>query len=223
LRLADQRMYAEKHGVRTAGAAHEVKRALLSALAQRDPELGNHLDDVGRLAEQLARELRCPESLVEQVRIAAELHDVGKMAIPEAILTKPGALSPGEWVMMHQHTVAGERIISASTALADIAPLVRASHERWDGAGYPDGLAGESIPWGARIIAVCDSWHAMTSDRTYRSALGEEAALAELRAGAGAQFDPEVVEAFLRLERPGAAVEPAPAGAARGPGVSSIA
>ena len=200
LRLADQRMYAEKHGVRTADAAHEVKRALLSALAQRDPELSDHLDDVGRLAEDVARELGCTPGLVERVRIAAELHDIGKMAIPESILAKPGALSEGEWALMRQHTVAGERIIASSPALADVAPLVRSSHERWDGQGYPDRLAAEQIPRGARIIAVCDSHHAMTSDRAYRRAMSPEAARAELRAGAGTQFDPDVVRAFLRLD-----------------------
>ena len=113
-------MYAEKHGARSAGAAHEVKRALLSALAQRDPELSEHLDDVGLLAEQVARELGCPRALIERVRIAAELHDIGKMAIPESILSKPGGLSDGEWALMRQHTVAGERIIASSPALADV-------------------------------------------------------------------------------------------------------
>ena len=199
LRLADQRMYAHKHRIRHAGAAHEVKRALLSALAQRDPDLSDHLDDVGRLAERTARELGYPAALIERIRLAAELHDIGKMAIPEAILHKRGALTEREWALMHQHTVAGERIIASSQALADVSPLVRSSHERWDGAGYPDGLAGEQIPAGARIITVCDSYHAMTSDRAYRSAMSAEVALAELRAGAGTQFDPEVVDAFLRL------------------------
>lgn len=199
LRLADQRMYTHKHGLRRSGAAHEVKRALLSALAQRDPELTDHLDGVAHLAEQTARELGCGAALVERIHIAAELHDIGKMAIPEAILRKPGALTEQEWALMRQHTVAGERIIASSDALADVAPLVRYSHERWDGAGYPDGIAGENIPQGARIITVCDSYHAMTSDRTYRQAMSPEVALAELRAGAGSQFDPTVVGAFLRL------------------------
>ena len=198
LRLADQRMYAHKHRVRNTGAAHEIKRALLSVLAQRDPDLSDHLDDVGRLAERTARELGYPNELVERIRLAAELHDIGKMAIPEALLHKRGPLTEREWTLMHQHTVAGERIIATSPALADIAPLVRSSHERWDGAGYPDGLVGEQIPPGARVITVCDSYHAMTSDRTYRNAMSTEVALAELRAGAGTQFDPEVVDAFLR-------------------------
>jgi two-component system, cell cycle response regulator len=213
LRLADQRMYAHKHGMRRSGAAHEVKRALLSALAQRDPELSDHLDDVANLAEQTARELGCSATLIERIRLAAELHDIGKMAIPEAILRKSGALTEQEWTLMRQHTVAGERIIASSDALADVAPLVRFSHERWDGDGYPDGLAGEQIPQGARIIAVCDAYHAMTSDRAYRQAMSPEVGLAELQAGAGTQFDPAVVEAFLRLR--GATVEDDNAGPER--------
>ena len=198
LRLADQRMYAHKSQGRRATAALEVKHALLSALAHRDPELSDHVDDVAELAAGVATSLGCEPAQVEAVRIAAELHDIGKIAIPEAILDKPGPLTADEWALMHQHTIAGERIISASPALADVAPLVRSSHERWDGTGYPDRLAGESIPLGARIITVCDSYHAMTSDRTYRKALSAEVALTELCACAGSQFDPTVVEAFLR-------------------------
>ncbi len=199
LRLADQRMYAHKHSTRRVGAAQEVKRALLSALAQRDPELSHHLDDVGGLAVETARELGCPPDLCERIGLAAELHDVGKVAIPEAILDKRGPLTEQEWALMRQHTVAGERIVAVSPALADVGPLVRSSHERWDGGGYPDGLAGETIPLGARIIAVCDSFHAMTSDRSYRKAMSEEVALAELRAGTATQFDPAALAAFLRL------------------------
>ena len=209
LRRADQRMYAHKRGRYRDGAAHEVKRALVSALSQRDPNLGEHVDDVGVLAEQTARSLGYLEGQADRIRIAAELHDIGKMAIPEALLNKRGTLTDQEWALMHQHTVAGERIITSSTALTDIGPIVRSSHERWDGSGYPDGLAGEQIPRGSRIISVCDSYHAMTSDRPYRKAMSVEVALAELRAGAGSQFDPEVVEAFLRVHAADEPVVPA--------------
>jgi diguanylate cyclase (GGDEF)-like protein len=199
LRLADQRMYSHKHGTRRAGAAHEVTRALLSALAQRDPGLSDHVDDVADLAEHTARQLGCSEMAIERIRLAAALHDIGKMAIPESILAKPGPLSEREWALMRQHTVAGERIVGASDALAAVAPLVRSSHERWDGTGYPDGLVGPAVPRGARIIAVCDAYHAMTNDRSYRQAMSADVAFAELRAGAGTQFDPEVVDAFLSV------------------------
>ncbi len=199
LRLADQRMYTHKNGVRRAGAAHEVTRVLLLALAQRDPELSGHLNDVAKLAEKAAESMGCSPGQVECIRLGAELHDIGKMAIPEAILQKPGPLTDQEWVLMRQHTVAGERIVGSSPGLADVAPLIRSSHERWDGRGYPDRLAGDEIPLGARIISVCDAFDAMTRDRSYRSAMSEEVALVELRSGSGTQFDPGVVKAFMSL------------------------
>lgn len=199
LGLADQRMYADKSSSRRSGTAQEVARTLLSALAQRDPHLTNHMADVERLAVGTAHALGLSEEEVELVALGAELHDVGKVAIPETILSKPGPLTEQEWTLMREHTVAGQRILAASPALGQVAPLVRSSHERWDGKGYPDELAGDDIPLGARIIAVCDSYDAMTSDRSYRRAMSEEVALAELRAGAGSQFDPEVVAAFLRI------------------------
>ncbi len=198
LRLADQRMYARKRSSRRSGAAHEVTSALLSALSQRDPELCGHVDDVAALAEQTARDLGCSDAAIDCIRLAAALHDIGKMAIPDAILHKPAALTPGEWELIQQHTIAGERIIVSSQALLDVAPLVRSSHERWNGTGYPDGLAGARIPLGSRIIAVCDSFHAMTSDRPYRQAMSADVALTELRAGAGTQFDPHVVNTFVQ-------------------------
>ncbi|HEY2438144.1 MAG TPA: diguanylate cyclase, partial [Solirubrobacteraceae bacterium] len=197
LRLADQRMYARKHRLRRASAAQEVTSALLSALAHRDPELSHHVGNVAELAEQTARDVGCPAALVECIGLAAGLHDIGKLAIPESILRKPTALEPEEWQLMRQHTIAAERIIASSAALSEVAPLVRSCHERWDGTGYPDGLAAGEIPLGARIIAVCDSFHAMTSHRPYREAMSTEVAIAELRAGAGTQFDPSVVAAFL--------------------------
>jgi two-component system, cell cycle response regulator len=199
LKLADQRMYANKQGAHRSGTAQQVKVALLSALSQRDPEIADHGRSVGSLTEQTARALGCLEHTVVRILLAAELHDVGKMAIPEAILATTGALNDEEWAVIRQHTVAGERIVASAPALADIAPLVRASHERWDGTGYPDGLAGTDIPHGARIIAVCNAFHAMTTDRPYRRAMSDEVAVAELEANAGTQFDPEVVRAFLSI------------------------
>jgi HD-GYP domain-containing protein (c-di-GMP phosphodiesterase class II) len=135
------------------------------------------------------------EQLDELTR-AAELHDIGKAAIPDAILNKPGPLDGDEWLFMRRHTIIGERILAEAPALVPVAALVRASHERWDGAGYPDGLAGDQIPLGARVIMVCDAFHAMTNRRAYSVALSPEAALDELRRGGGTQFDPLVVDAF---------------------------
>jgi HD-GYP domain-containing protein (c-di-GMP phosphodiesterase class II) len=134
---------------------------------------------------------------VERVRHATELRDIGKVAVPDAILAKPGPLRPEEWEFVRRHPVIGERIIDGAPALHRVGALVRSSHERWDGGGYPDRLAGGDIPLGARIVAVADAFAAMTSRRPYRPARSADEAIAELRACAGSQFDPEVVEAFV--------------------------
>jgi HD-GYP domain-containing protein (c-di-GMP phosphodiesterase class II) len=131
------------------------------------------------------------------VRQAATLHDIGKAAVPDAILEKPGPLDEHEWTFMRRHTIIGERIMQAAPALSAAAPLVRSSHENFDGTGYPDRLARDEIPLGARVIAVCDAYDAMVSDRPYRAALSHAEALAELRRCAGTQFDPAVVRAFV--------------------------
>ncbi|HWI75011.1 MAG TPA: diguanylate cyclase [Baekduia sp.] len=195
LRMADQRMYAQKHGGRPSAGA-QSRDVLLRALAERNPDLGEHLATVADLAVGVARKLGLSPTEVEKVRHAADLHDVGKVAIPDAILDKPGPLDDDEWTFMRRHTIIGERIVAAAPALSEVATLVRASHERHDGRGYPDGLAGEEIPLGARIVAVCDSFDAMVAKRPYRVALSHEAALAELDRCAGSQFDPAVVAAF---------------------------
>jgi HD-GYP domain-containing protein (c-di-GMP phosphodiesterase class II) len=135
------------------------------------------------------------EALEEVVR-GAELHDVGKMAVPDEILHKPGSLTAEEWGFIRRHTIIGERILAAAPALTGVARLVRASHERWDGNGYPDGLEGGRIPLGARIIAVCDAFDAMTSERPYSKPMTAEDAVEELWRCAGGQFDPAVVAAF---------------------------
>ena len=201
LRVADRRMYAEKNG-RRASAGGQSTAVLLRVISERHPDLGEHVDGVALLAEQTAAELGMSAEQRTAVRQAATLHDVGKAAVPDAILEKPGPLDEEEWAFMRRHTIIGERIMQAAPALAAAAPLVRSSHESFDGTGYPDTLAGEQIPLGARIIAVCDAYDAMVSDRPYRRALSHEDALTELRRCAGTQFDPRVVRAFIAtLER----------------------
>jgi two-component system cell cycle response regulator len=195
LRIADQRMYAQKNAGRTS-ATRQSKDVLLRALAERNPDLRHELAASANLAEATARELGLSADECERIRHAAELRDVGKMAMPDAILTKPGPLSDDEWVFIRRHPLIGERIIAAAPALTRVAVLVRSSHERWDGAGYPDALDGEQIPIGARVIAVADAFAAMTGERPYAVRRSVEAALAELQACAGTQFDPAVVAAF---------------------------
>ena len=195
LAIADRRMYAQKRGGRTS-ASNQSKDVLLRAVHERSPNLGAHGGEVAELAERTARHLGLEVEMVRAVRQGAELHDIGKLAVPDTILNKPGPLDDAEWGFMRRHTLVGERILAAAPALVDVAKLVRASHERWDGNGYPDGLAGVEIPLGARVIAVCDAWDAMVTDRPYRRAMPREEALAELGRCAGTQFDPDVVEAF---------------------------
>ena len=204
LAIADRRMYAHKRGGRTS-ASNQTKDVLLRAIHERSPNLGAHGGEVAELAEQTARRLGLEVDIVRAVRQGAELHDIGKLAVPDAILNKPGPLDEDEWAFMRRHTLVGEKILSAAPALLDVARLVRASHERYDGAGYPDGHAGEEIPLGARVIAVCDAWDAMVTDRPYRRAMSRADALRELERCAGTQFDAAVVEAFrtvLATRRP---------------------
>jgi two-component system, cell cycle response regulator len=191
LRVADERLYAQKHSRRL--ESDRMMDALLEALSLREPDLPMHLDTVGSLAVDVghALELR-PDELDELVR-AAQLHDLGKLAVPDEILHKKGPLDEGEWAFVRQHPLVGERILRASPAFRNVATIVRSTHERWDGGGYPDGLEGEEIPLAARILSVCDAYTAMTSSRPYRVALSAHEALAELERFAGTQFDPTVV------------------------------
>ena len=198
LRLADQRMYAQKHG-RGISPGEQSTGVLLTALAERDPELGDHVAGVADLAEALAERLGLSAGEVVRTRLAASLHDIGKMAIPDEILEKPGPLSDEEWKFVRRHTLVGERILLAAPALSHVASIVRSTHERYDGTGYPDGLEAEQIPLPARIVFLCDAFDAMTSERAYGTRLTEAEAVAEIRREAGRQFDPGVVGAFLDL------------------------
>ncbi len=166
LRIADDRMYHHKQRNRPSAERQSID-VLVSVLNERDSELAHHLAGVADLAEAVSRRLQVPEPQLQTLRQAAELHDVGKLAIPEEILSKPGPLSEDEWEFIRRHTLIGERILAAAPALGAAGRLVRSTHERWDGMGYPDGLAGSEIPLGARIVAVCDAFEAMTSPRPY--------------------------------------------------------
>jgi putative nucleotidyltransferase with HDIG domain len=178
------------------------------AVEMQDSYTASHAHEVSDLAVRVGERMGIDGVELDRLRYAALLHDVGKISIPSEILRKPGPLTDSERARMNEHTVIGARMLERIRFLAPVAPLVRSAHERHDGAGYPDGLAGEEIPRAAMVIATCDAFHAMTSDRSYRKAMSVEAAEAELRANSGTQFRPEVVEALLAE----LAVRPSPAG-----------
>jgi diguanylate cyclase (GGDEF)-like protein len=175
----------------------DVVVALASALQERDQYTGDHSESVVDVAGRVGEALALDAEQIATLRTAALLHDIGKVGVPDEILHKDGPLDEREWEIMREHPVIGERILRAIPGLGGVAKIVRHEHERWDGKGYPDGLAGEEIPIGARIILVCDAYHAMTSDRPYRSAMSHSEAVAELTRNAGTQFDPNVAEALV--------------------------
>ena len=197
LRMADQRMYERKAG--RVSASRQSTDVLLKVLSERSPGLQEHISEVAQLATMVARSIGLAEPEVKRIELAAELHDVGKVAIPDTILNKPGPLDAEEWEFIRRHTEIGERIVVAAPSLAHAAELVRSHHERYDGSGYPDQLAGEDIPFSASIIAVCDAFGAMTRERPYSDAISVTEALAELRRCSGSQFHPRVVHTFCEL------------------------
>jgi diguanylate cyclase (GGDEF)-like protein len=197
LRLCDRRMYARKHS-RRATAAAQTRDVLVATLAVLQDDLDDHAGGVAGAAERVGAELGITGVWLQELGHAADLHDIGKVAVPASILGKTGPLTAEEWEFVERHPVIGERILAAAPALTGAARIVRCTHERYDGTGYPDRLTGTDIPLEARIISVCDAYHAMTGERPYRPALGHVQALDELRRCAGGQFDPEVVEAFVR-------------------------
>ena len=212
LEAADRAMYSAKHGregrppapavpAQDVGASAEMAslRALLAAVNARDSYTALHSREVVTLARGVARRLGLDETQTSEVEHIALLHDLGKIAIPDAILRKPGPLTTHEQTLMRQHPVVGAQILASMPELAHLASAVRAEHERWDGGGYPDGLAGEDIPIASRIALVCDAYHAMTSNRPYRRAMSAAAAREEIRREAGRQFCPHAAAALLEV------------------------
>ncbi len=202
LHAADRRMYGAKHSHSSTSVASQMRDLLLAAIAEQsesimdNAELTEHMLDVGIFARDVARQMGLEPEQIELTMRTGELHDVGKIAIPESILFKPGPLNDDEWRFVRKHTLIGERVLSAAPALVPVAKLVRSTHERFDGGGYPDGLAGERIPLPARIVFACDAYHAMVADRPYAAGVDETEVRRELRRHAGTQFDPRVVEAL---------------------------
>ena len=186
----------------------ETLASLSNALEAKDAVTSEHTEEVVRLAVAVAAELGLDLEAVRNVELGAVLHDIGKVRVPEAILNKPGPLTDEEWEVMRTHPEVGERILRPIQSLQAILPIVRHHHERWDGTGYPDRLIGRAIPLGARIVAVCDAYRAMTEDRPYRKALPEADARLQLLDGIGGQFDRDCVDALFRaLDRRGTTAE----------------
>jgi len=193
---------------RRSTVAAQARDALMQALHAREPELGDHVRQVADLAVAVGHRLGMDAGQLDELHRAAELHDVGKIGTPDAVLYKPGPLDDDDWRVMRQHTIVGERILDSVPALRPVARIVRSSHEHWNGTGYPDGLRGAEIPLGSRIVLVCDAFSAMTTTRSYRAAMTPEDALSELVRCSGGQFDPAVVDAFCQELRAANAVCP---------------
>ncbi|SDF28043.1 HD-GYP domain-containing protein [Sporolituus thermophilus] len=174
-----------------------VIKALVNALEARDRYIYRHSAGVAVLAGKIASKLVWSEKEAYYIELASLLHDIGKIGMPDAVLGKPGSLTPEEWELMRRHPDIGADIIADIPGMVSVADIVRHHHERWDGRGYPAGLAGAAIPLGARIVAVADSFQAMVSDRPYRARRSAIQAMQEIKAAAGSQFDPAVVEAFI--------------------------
>jgi putative nucleotidyltransferase with HDIG domain len=203
LRLFSRERRARLEQLIELGDAYRGTALVLGDVVEADDAYtGEHCKGVVRLALDVARELRLDAHRYRNVEFGALLHDVGKIAVPKEIINKPGKLDESEWEIIKTHTVEGQRILERVGGLmSEIGQIVRSSHERWDGQGYPDGLRGAAIPLEARIVSACDALNAMTTTRSYRRAMSLPDALAELARGAGTQFDPRVVDVLVRLLR----------------------
>ena len=187
---------AARRASQAAGERHVKSGRRAPADAIEALRLVRSRQDVAALAVAIARRLDVPEAEIEHIENAMHLCDVGNVAVPRAVLSYPGKITGPEWQFILLHTLVGARLIAGPLGMEPVARLVRHSHERWDGAGYPDGLSGEAIPLGSRIVFVCSAFHDMTSERPHHPALEPADAVAQLERGAGSQFDPAVVEAF---------------------------
>jgi HD-GYP domain-containing protein (c-di-GMP phosphodiesterase class II) len=198
--FAGERAARVEQTIELSGAYRGTALLLGDVIEADDEYTGQHTQDVVELTVTVAVRLGVDEDTRRAAEFGALLHDVGKVAIPNEIINKPGPLDDEEWATMKTHTVEGQRMLErVGGLLARVGVVVRASHERYDGGGYPDGLAGEDIPLASRIVSACDAYNAMTTDRSYRKALTAGVAIAELRANAGTQFDPKVVDALVAV------------------------
>jgi HD-GYP domain-containing protein (c-di-GMP phosphodiesterase class II) len=179
--------------------ADAVCSALMAVVRETDDDLAEHADGVAELTTSLGHRIGMVGRELRELERAAQLHDLGKLAIADSVLAKPGALDANEWRQVCEHTLVGERMLRSVPGFARVGRIVRSSHERWDGAGYPDGLSGERIPLASRMVAICDAFDAMTSDRAYRDRMTPTDAVDEIQQGAGTQFDPGIVGIFCAV------------------------
>jgi HD-GYP domain-containing protein (c-di-GMP phosphodiesterase class II) len=179
----------------------ETVEALANALEAKDEYTSSHARWIRDMSLEVGDELGLDHTTMKRLELGALFHDIGKIGIPSSILLKPGPLTSEEWAVIKTHPEVGEKILAPIDRLAEVRPIVRHCHEHYNGSGYPDGKVGDDIPIESRVILVVDAFHAMTSDRTYRKALSKEEAFKRLRENAGMQFDPRVVEAFVRRVR----------------------
>jgi len=178
----------------------QTLKALFEAVYRKYPHTGEHARAVARLSGLVGREMSLPAHEMRTLLFGALLHDVGKIAVPNEIINKPGPLTAEEWLVIKAHTIEGQRMLDrVGGLLSEVGRIVRSSHERWDGSGYPDGLAGHEIPLGSTIVSCCDAFSAMTTDRSYRAAMSVDEALTELRTESGSQFNPAVVDVLTRI------------------------
>lgn len=195
----DRALMAQRPNGKNQTMSVDVTASLLTMLGERDHATCSHSRATAEWARRIAQAMNLSQETVSFVEMCAVLHDIGKISTPDRILFKPGALNADEWEIMREHSGAGARILEQIPGLAKCAPIVKAHHERYDGLGYPDGLAGIDIPFEARLVAVADAFHAMISDRPYRKATAPRQALEILAEGRGTQWDPDVVDAMLSL------------------------
>jgi HD-GYP domain-containing protein (c-di-GMP phosphodiesterase class II) len=197
--LERRRLESERLFQRTEEVMFEAVTALAAAIDAKDAYTAGHSREVTRVSLELGRLMNYSDEKLRVLRIAAEMHDVGKIGVPDSVLLKPAALTPEEWAQMQQHAAKGGDIIGQIEEMAGVATIVRHHHERMDGRGYPDGLAGDAIPQLSRTIAVADAYEAMSSDRAYRKRLGQDQIIAEFKRCAGIQFDGQLVQALFQV------------------------
>lgn len=182
----------------TKGIYHDLVASIVAALEAKDQFTADHSLRVSDMAEQICKAISLSETQTEMIHMAAHVHDIGKIGIPDAILVKPGPLDHEEWLQIRRHPRIGAEILNQSTGLGEIARIVLHHHERWDGKGYPDGVRGCDIPLGSRIIAVCDSIDAMIGKRPYRAPLSQAECREEIRRNSGVMYDPNIVKVVLQ-------------------------